>query len=194
MAHPRRTACRPAAAGARLARVRPVIGAGVLSACLLPACLADAPTFGDPGQILPVFLSSRVDPPLGAIAVTAPFSINVPFRSEDGGQPLVALMYKDLVPGLPDRQEATLVAFGRVAPSTYDDDSRFVALSWESNERGCHSMTFMLTYESNWRPQDVLPTNADLVVSLVWWLNLGPQDNTVPISSCPRADLRNAPQ
>lgn len=158
----------------------------VVAALLAGACVDDPPTYGAGRAILPYFAASSARPPLGEIyRGQYPLEVNVPFRSEDNGLPLVALLFLDLPPGGPvDPARPDLVAFATLSPSNYDNLRRQVILTFspERDLAGCHSLTLMLTAESNWDTVSVLPNDESSVARLVWWLGT----DGASLGDCPR--------
>jgi hypothetical protein len=145
-------------------------------------CLDAAPTFAPRGQIPPFIVAGQVDPPIGAIYDgPIPFPINVPFRSEDVNVPLVAQLFRDLVPGAP---ENNLAAREFVDPGVFEDTSRSVRMEWSDLLDGCHSVTLILTYYDNIDLSD-LPRDETRAARVVWWLNADDVNGDVLISSCP---------
>lgn len=155
-----------------------------LAAALLPACLDGAPEFPPRPQIPPIVFLGQVEPPIGAFYDgPIPFTLNVPFRSEDVNVDLEARLFLDLSPGAASQ---TPVDVGPVPASTYDDDSRSVSMDWtQALPRGCHSITMILTYERNFDRQSGLPADESLAARVVWWLSVSDLDGDVSIASCP---------
>lgn len=160
------------------------LGKGGLGALLAVACVSDPPTYGAGITILPYFAASSAQPPLGEVYLGGyPLEINVPFRSEDNGVPLVALLYLDLSPGAP-ADEVMLESDLTLPPSNYEDEEREVVITFEpSGEEldGCHSLTLVLTPESNFNRPTQLPIDETVVARLVWWLG----DRDASLASCP---------
>jgi hypothetical protein len=152
----------------------------VAGACA--GCLDAAPTFAPRGQIPPFIVAGQIVPPIGVIYEgPIPFSINVPFRSEDVNVPLVAQLFQDLVPGTAGGMPA---AYEVLDSGVFEDDSRSVRLDWQDSLEGCHSITLILTYDDN---IDVsgLPRDESRAARVVWWLNIDDVNGDVPIASCP---------
>lgn len=148
------------------------------------ACLDAAPTFAPRGQIPPFIVAGQVDPPIGAIYEgPIPFSIDVPFRSEDVNVPLVAELFLDLVPG-PARPPLSVQQF--VDPGVFEDTSRSVATGWVEALVGCHSITLILTYVDNLDVYD-LPRDETRAARVVWWLDADDANGDTLIGSCPGA-------
>ena len=153
----------------------------------LTGCFSEAPTFAPRGQIPPFVIIGQTEPPVGAVYEgPIPFSINVPFRSEDVNFPLVARLYQDLVPGAEQSPQALEK---NIAPSIYEDTTRSVSMDWNSPLVGCHSLTLILTYAENF---DALgfPLDETRAARVVWWLNVDDVDGDVTLASCPGASQR----
>jgi len=152
----------------------------------LSGCFSEAPTFAPRGQIPPFVVAGQAEPPLGAVYEgPIPFSINVPFRSEDVNIPLVARLYQDLVPGTQNPQ-----ALGKsIAPGIYEDTTRSVSMDWTSPLEGCHSLTLILTYFDNFDASG-FPLDEASAARVVWWLNVDDVDGDVTMASCPGASQR----
>lgn len=157
-------------------------------ASIAMGCLDDPPTFAPRGQIPPFIVAGQVSPPLNLIYEgPAEFSVNVPFRSEDVNIDLRARLYRDLVPGV---ARATHEAEQDIAAGIYEDTSRSVTMDWRSNVRleGCHSITMILTYETNFDPISLLPLDESRAARVVWWLNIEDEAaDGARMSDCPRA-------
>jgi hypothetical protein len=169
---------------------------------LMAACLDSAPNYGSGVQILPVFLSSRVDPPLHLIYEGDRLpGVSAPFRSEDNGETLVAFLVLDFEPSdlssdieaseSDGRRRLVLAVDETLRASNYADTSRSVEFLRYAGAvvPGCHSLTLMLTHRSNWDFEAALPANLDRVSSLVWWVNVGPDRTETTIASCPTPSL-----
>jgi hypothetical protein len=155
-----------------------------LLAALLPACLDAAPEFPPRPQIPPIVFMGQVEPPVSAIYDgPIPFTLNVPFRSEDVNVDLEARLFLDLVAGVASQ---TPVDVSSVPASTFDDESRSVSMDWtQSLPRGCHSITMILTYERNFDRQSGLPADQSLAALVIWWLSVSDSAGDVSIGSCP---------
>lgn len=155
--------------------------------CAAPAlaCLDEAPTFAPRGQIPPFIIAGRVDPPLGAVyAGPIPFTLTVPFRSEDVNEPLLAIWHLDLAPGSAPVDPAARQV---VEPGVFEEAPREVTLSWVQELEGCHSITLILTYDDNLDSVG-LPRDEALAARVVWWLDIADVNDDVTISSCPGAN------
>ena len=152
----------------------------------LAGCFSEAPTFAPRGQIPPFLVVGQAEPPVGAVYEgPIPFSINVPFRSEDVNSPLVARLYEDLVPGTQNPQ-----ALGKnIAPGIYEDTTRSVSMEWTTPLEDCHSLTLILTYSENFDASG-LPLDEARAARLVWWLNVDDVNGEVTMATCPGGSQR----
>ena len=148
-------------------------------------CLDQAPTFAPRGQRPPFVIAGQVDPALGAVYEgPVPFSINVPFRSEDVNTQLQARLYLDLVPGADSVQ-----TIQQDVPAGIYEETRYVPMTWSSDlQAGCHSMTLILTYVDNFVASG--PKDDSLAARVVWWLNVNDVDGDVRMASCPGSSQR----
>jgi hypothetical protein len=145
-------------------------------------CLNDPPTFAPRGQIPPFIIAGRVEPPLASIYEgPSPFSINVPFRSEDVNEDLEARLYSDLVPGtaiaIPDANR-------EIAAGNFED-LRQLTMDWVQLVGGCHSLTLIMTYVENYDVLTGLPRDDTRAARIVWWLNIADMAGVTRIADCP---------
>jgi len=177
---------RPAAQGSSVRYAVPL--SALVAWAALTGCFSEAPTFAPRGQIPPFVVAGQAEPPLGAVYEgPIPFPINVPFRSEDVNQALVARLYQDLVPGAVDDIPQALSK--NIAPGIYEDTSRSVSMEWSSPLEGCHSLTLILTYSDNFDPSG-FPLEEARAARVVWWLNVDDVDGAVTMASCPGGSQR----
>jgi hypothetical protein len=159
----------------------------VCTAALVTAgCLDDAPDYPAREQIPPFIIAAQVTPSLGEVYDDGiPMNLNVPFRSEDNNEDLVALIVLDR-----GSSTAVLVARQPIQASTYGDTSRAVSYPWQNELglRGCHSLTLLITYDFNLVGNE--PRDETLTASVVWWTDIDDQQGmgTVLIRTCPRLD------
>jgi hypothetical protein len=163
---------------------RSLVAVGALAA-LVTGCLDEAPTFAPRGQRPPFVIAGQVEPPLGAVYEgPVPFSINVPFRSEDVNTQLLARLSLDLVPGAD-----SVLTIQQDVPAGIYEDTRTVSMTWSSElQSGCHSLTLILTYVDNFVASG--PKDDSLAARVVWWLNVDDVDGDVRMASCPGSSQR----
>lgn len=155
------------------------------SALMLFGCLDEPPTYVAPDQIPPFIITSQVTPSPNAVFVMEEGSrmeIDVPFRSEDLGERVRAIVVMDLAPG---EAPSTIVDEFDEPASTFDDDSRsFSAPVRIIGTAGCHSVTLLASQSST----DILENYNgadDRIASLTWWVNvLDPQGERELLENC----------
>jgi len=158
--------------------------AAALASVATTGCLDEAPTFAPRGQRPPFVIAGQVEPPLGAVYEgPVPFSVNVPFRSEDVNRPLQARLYLDLAPGADN-----VTAIAQDVPAGIYEETRTVSMPWSSELEQCHSLTLILTYFDNFVGSGT--KDDSLAARVVWWLNVGDVDGDVRMATCPGSSQR----
>lgn len=159
-----------------------------------PACLDASPEYSVPGRIPPVLDTDRVVPPSNQINLidrSNDVEFNVPFRSEDNGEPLVAHLLLDLAIHGPN---ATSVAFADVDPSPLpfsEQEGRAVTITWPGiKPTGCHTITLILNHADNRARNSIfLPLDASLAAFETWYFGVtdGQSQDSADISltDCP---------
>ncbi len=151
----------------------------------LTGCLGDPPRYEDPRQIPPFIVKSGVSPALDVfheISPSTPFDITVPFRSEDLGEELLALVFIDFVPGEEAGRPETLA----VAPGYYDQARAVEMQVLSPDSLGCHTMSLVLTHEQNFVGGFV--REYDAAAWITWWFNVtdtADGDEEVAVTECP---------
>ncbi|MBN1612507.1 MAG: hypothetical protein JW940_38105 [Polyangiaceae bacterium] len=159
-------------------------------ALLAGGCIvADPPDSSDPEKTPPLLLLSQANPPVYEVkdlvksSVPAQVPINVPVRSEDAGDKLYALLYKNWNLGgrRSDYIQASTVI---LAPSTFDDTGRMISTVWDYQDasRGCTQLTLMVTHASNFDLAIGYINPADIAIAS-WFFNID-DDGTNTLSSC----------
>ncbi len=154
------------------------------------ACLDEPPTYSEPLAIPPVIAEPQVLPALGVVHVLAlgedSFDVLVPFRSEDLGSPVLGKFLIDVEPGREPR--AVLQSEIVIPASSFTDLSREVRtqVTGLSAFPGCHTLTLVLTNESNtFRFSDRL-LDETLAARVEWWFVApDPRGTPVLLSDCP---------
>jgi hypothetical protein len=154
------------------------------------ACLADPPTYTGPIPIPPVVAEPQVEPVLGVVheLVQGEDSLNilVPFRSEDLGSPVLGKFLIDVEPG--GEPLAVLQSEVRIPASSFTDLSREVRtqVTGLSAYEGCHTLTLVLTQESNTFSFSDRLLDEALAARIEWWFTV-PYDNGNPVllADCP---------
>lgn len=151
-------------------------------------CLADPPTFAPRGQIPPFILAGQVEPPLASIYEPIDtIEISVPFRSEDVNTDLSATLYLDLGPGTAF-PAASVLSVVRVASGNYEELRLVTMDGIPAPSAGCHSLTLIMTYDDNLDDfRGNLPRDEARAARLVWWLNVGDEDDETRMADCPGA-------
>jgi hypothetical protein len=190
MSH-RVVACEPDQGSARLAR-RSLTALSMAFALLAAGCIvADPPNSSDPEKTPPLLLLGQADPPVFQVMSlstkdgSTSLPINVPVRSEDAGDELIALLFVDWNV---DSNAKEPVAKARVAPSTFDDANRMISATWDYSgaPSGCNQLTMLVTHSTNY---DWIPSTyanpADVAIA-TWFFNVNDEPRgTNPLSWCP---------
>jgi hypothetical protein len=188
-------ACARAEGSARLAR-RSLTAVSMAFALLAAGCIvADPPDSSDPEKTPPVLLLGQADPSVYQLQVLSKSSgettrvpINVPVRSEDAGDPLIAALYLNWdTPG----QESTFVqgTQRRLEASTFDDTGRSVATEWDYHAAtGCKQLTLIVTHETNfdWLGSSYV-NPADIAIAVWFFYIRAGQSDTNDVTSCPNS-------
>lgn len=174
----------------------------------LAGCLvADPPLYEEPPPTPPVFDLTRASPIPGQVVVinrtgsdaTDSFTVTVPFRSDDNGEPIFAGLHLDYFSERADFAQAQR----RFPASTFDDTSRQIVLTWDFENGpdpspGCHTVTLLACHENNWDEGQFRPhiVNAlDDTATATWWLNVDPpEDDPYTLRNCPAPGSSGEPQ
>jgi len=106
--------------------------------------------------------------------------VNVPFRSEDAGEELRALLWLDKgVIG-----KTTLLNFREIPPGKPEDNKRSIDIPADIQVAGCHSMSLVVTHRSNLDKDNNEPVNDDDTAILTWWLNVDDEGQAL-LGDCP---------
>jgi hypothetical protein len=153
----------------------------------LLGCLDDPPEYVDAARIPPVVNFSQVVPPLSVVhqidSTSDSIHVNVPFRSEDLEDEVLAVFMLDAVPG----KVPLVVHDERLHPSDFDDLSRSIdAEIREFGDPGCHTLTLLLTHSPSNPPNFRFEVQDEtLATRLVWWISVRPAAGDVLLSECP---------
>jgi hypothetical protein len=172
-----------------------VLSVSLLLACLNGGCLDTPANYEARTQIPPFVVASKVSPRVDSLVRLAPGAdmvVYVPFRSEDLGEDVIGLVYLDSVNGITNR--TPLRSPFRISASDFDDVGRAVEgtvpLRLAASEAGCHTVTLVLTQESNYFKinQELDETVA---ASVVWWVHVEDVNqgtvSAATLASCPGA-------
>jgi hypothetical protein len=152
-------------------------------------CLADPPVYEDLSRIPPVVAFAQVSPPTSVVYELGPdeqrMEINVPFRSEDLGSPVLGKFLVDALPGIRSA-ESILDVIER--PSDFSTEGRAIRTEVTGLDRyeGCHALTLVLTHESNTNRFTDALTDESLAVRIDWLFSR-PRIDGEPtlLSDCP---------
>lgn len=158
---------------------------------VLSGCLDAPPEYQVPDQVPPVIMTDDVQPPTNSLNRPSlnkvPFT--VPFRADDGGEGLLAYFVRDIPSGKPGftnvidnpavRINADPRPFAEQTKRSFEFD-----WNWGSADAGCHTITLILSHESNFNLRngevDVIdPTKA---ARTTWFFEL--YDSTTTVPSC----------
>jgi hypothetical protein len=153
-----------------------VVGSLSATGCLI----AEAPSYGEPRQTVPVIDDLSVSPPpsLFLYARTGedkPFGMKV--RSEDAGESLIAAWvvdYRDVAGAV--KRELPLGAAQEVPPRPADQPKtlspHFVPNGLVT--KGCHSLTLLVMHESSYNVVTGLPIAEafDDVAAITWFVHV----------------------
>lgn len=152
---------------------------------VVSGCLGDPPLYEQPSQIPPFIIDSAVSPSLDVFHVvqpSTPINLTVPFRSEDLGENLEALVFFDRYPG----REAGSPESISVGPGTLDQERPLVMQVVSPDTLGCHTMTLVLTHRHNTQGAKIL--DSEQAATVTWWLlvvDSGDTNAQVSVSDCP---------
>ena len=163
---------------------------------MMPACLIeDPPPYREPQQTPPWLDLRRAVPLIDQVLVRTtgehvPF--NVPVRSEDAGDGLVAYLVLNWVGDGSDFKR--VVAVAQVEASTLDDVSRELVFNWSIDsvevEDGCQRLTLLVTHRSNIDLELAMLDKGDLAMA-VWWANINTDTAASGmLQNCPLATER----
>jgi len=161
-------------------------------ALLAAGCIvADPPDSSDPEKTPPLLLLGQADPPVYQVKGLStkdgspPLQINVPVRSEDAGDQLLALLFVNWNMGLEDSAVAKVL----VGPSTFDDTDRMISAVWDYTEiptRGCTQLAMLVTHYTNYDWIHSAYINPSDVAIATWFFNVDDEPlGTNPLSGCP---------
>jgi hypothetical protein len=161
----------------------------LLGAALQSGCLYEPPEYEAAVRIPPIVNFSQVVPTFSVVQEifsNEPLLIDVPFRSEDLGEEVLAVMLLDAVPGkLPQ-----VISDQKIHSSTFDDQSRSVgAVVTDFGAAGCHTLTLLLTHVSNTTAFRFQVENESLATRVMWTLAVHAEPGDISLSDCPTQGL-----
>ena len=158
---------------------------------MLSGCLAsDPPTYGKAEQTPPYLDLTAADPDVYHVLVESSQSsreINVPFRSEDAGEEIFAVLILNYDPNVAPGGQ--LQTFRLVPPGTFDQD-RKISLTWVVPEivsqDTCQQLTLLVDHRSAFDENTNRPKPSSEPAVATWWVNI---DGTAPggLSGCPNS-------
>lgn len=169
---------------------------GVLLSSMMPACLIeDPPPYTEPQQTPPWLDLRQAVPLIDQVIVrnSGDFvAFNVPVRSEDAGDGLVAYLVRNWMGDGLDFTRIEGVA--QVGPSTLDDLDRDLLFDWSVGTaeelNGCQRLTLLVTHNANIDAKLVVSDKNDLAMA-VWWANINTDAATSGmLQNCPLATER----
>lgn len=160
--------------------------------------VADPPAYHDPVQSRPQLIVYGADPPTQQILIVDPSStlgtkINVPFRSEDGGEDLQGVLFLDYQVSAGELYQGSI----NLTASTFDNTTRAAIFTFRpvGVSQGCHYLSLVVAHRSSFLDGDSIHLkktegNTDAAI-VTWVVNIGPaagQEHTLvncPISTPP---------
>lgn len=166
---------------------------------LLSGCIvADPPQYEEPRRTPPILDLVSAQPLLRNVILidrtdnddaNDKVELKVPVRSDDQGDFLKAALWVDF-----SFDSAFFTdSHTTVPPSTLDDQTRSITLSWRVKELprkpGCHPLTVLVSHEINWDDANFMPdpikAQNDMAVA-TWWMNLDPKPgDEFTLRDCP---------
>jgi hypothetical protein len=143
---------------------------------LLAGCLvAEPPAPSNPERTPPMIDFRNTFPLVTQITpVTGQYEFSVGFRSEDRGDPVFGLLFRDYSL---EGEEYLNLDFER--PSTFADTTRKLSIFWRVPSRsqlsGCHQVTMVVTHSENLtdtQPREPI-SPADVALAS-WWVHVNP--------------------
>jgi hypothetical protein len=170
----------------------------VLSAIGASACFDATPTYIVPAQSPPIILGNQVVPSTVTVNVvtldetqslTVP--LNVPFKSIDSGEPLVAIFWQDLNPNetqeVKNTQLQGVISVREDARPLDEQIGREFTFRWTVTQAGCRIVTMNLSHASNFptnpeqgifEPGHLPPTDQTDIAQVSWFFDV--RDKSAP--------------
>jgi len=161
----------------------PMLVAASFSSCII----ADPPLSDSPGRTPPFLALNQAEPPTHKVVVLEDLNtnllVNVPLRSEDNGEPLIAVFHLDY---LLDDFGLIRRSIPLISPSTFDNTKRAVGFRLTEQNffplglTGCHQLTLLVTHRDMFdtgtdRPYLGAAANDD-TAQATWWLYIEPSN------------------
>lgn len=172
--------------GARLARPS-LMGLAMLtqSGCLL----GEAPEYQSRRQTPAVLLTDSAEPSLNRVIrgrVSEPHEFKVLYRSEDAGDRMAFILFKNF-----NTEDSTYLAANSAAPSSnlYPDEGEptqaALTYNFRDTDVGCNSYTLLLTHASNLNVLE--PQEPSDIAYVTWWaavVNLNGEPADILVDDC----------
>jgi hypothetical protein len=142
--------------------------------------LADPPEHAEAEQTPPILFANQAVPSVYEVLNVSQndrITVNVPLRSEDVGEGLLAELYVDYsITGSQVLQKAIVVG-----PGTFEDRQRAVGTYWDvPSINGCHQLTLAVTHNSNLETR-----RLDDIATVTWWVNVSDtEDGSTKMKDC----------
>jgi hypothetical protein len=153
--------------------------------------VAEPPQYTDPVRTPPELNVYLATPPLTQVlSVYTPQgpSFTVPIRSEDAGEDLSAIYFRDY-----NSADQRLLNIQSISASTYNEINRTIAstrLPVGDQDKGCHTVTLVVAHASSFQAKNKLqldPAKAETDAAIItWWVNFNPPEDALnSLADCP---------
>lgn len=106
--------------------------------------------------------------------------VNVPLRSEDAGDELLAQLFLDR--GVTGKQQ--LLSFRDIPPGKLEEKRTIsITAPIQTDKPGCHAVSLVVTHKAN-LTEDNQPKDDNDTAILTWWVNVD-DDGTNLLGDCP---------
>ncbi len=189
LSHPKASGPQRSGRNRRLARPSLLVG---VVAVISSACIVSDPAEYGVAKQTPPFLNATKALP--SVLKTHPVKLgetihfNVPLRSEDAGEELLAQVFVDR--GVPQKENPR--GFREIAPGRLDDGERPIDIPVDVvvADPGCHSLTMVVTHKSNLDEKNQ-PKKDDDTAVLTWWVNVDDDEGKTLMGECPSSGGTN---
>jgi len=147
--------------------------------------VADPPVFEQPEKTPPFLDLAAANPPISAILQQGPADpvlINVPFRSEDAGERLQAVLFLNYQTPTEDPQKTNYLD-----PGTFSE-RREIKMEWivpSVPDSTCEQLTLQVTHVDNLIGASELKDKSDVALA-TWWVDIQINDTPAEFATCPR--------
>lgn len=161
----------------------------VLSLASVGCIVAEPPPYDPPPRTPPILDLANAIPWVGSTIPVDRYddtfpeeqtkiAFNIPFRSEDQGEPLRYGLHVDYLL-VPSEESSTNIDRRTLTASTFDDENRRITFDWTVRlvGDGCHQLTLLVAHDSSWnndesRPDPLLGRGD--IATATWWINVNP--------------------